>query len=77
MNGAQSILIQRGSTDGLFRRLWGVDAHLSERSLAAIANVLPNAVVRDVRHEVPAAGAFVAGGLVDLDAEIATPVKLS
>src|SRR5208283_3180919 len=38
------------------------DFHFGEGGLAASADVLPDAVIGDFGHEVPAAGAFGAGG---------------
>ena len=67
--------VASGSMGGLFhRKRRRLDAHLPERSLAAGADVLPDAVIGDFGHEVPAAGAFGAARGQDSHTEFANGV---
>ena len=62
MDGAQSVIDPTCFSNLLFRGLRRCDSHFFQGRLAAGADILPDAVVGDLGHEVPAAGALVAGG---------------
>ena len=61
---------RRDSSLGGLRWLRRGNAHFNECCLATSTDVLPDAVVADFRHEVPATSTLVAGRRVDLNDEI-------
>jgi len=62
MNGARIVLDPTRWTNRLIQRLRRGDTHFFEAEWQRVQTFCQNAVGGDFRHEIPAAGAFVASG---------------